>query len=228
MEDRKLKKNLPPKSKISYDVTSGLFFSELKEILNSDNVNKVVKFNLKTMRFNETKFPGAFIVEIEPHKDERGFFARSFCQKEFAQHGLKTEIVQSNIAYNKTKGTLRGMHYQTPPHAEAKLVRCTKGALYDIIIDIREESATYCQWEAFELTEINNLMLYIPEGFAHGFQTLKDDTTVFYQMFGWFHPESARGIRWNDPTFKIEWPLPVSVISEKDKSYEDFFPYLSV
>jgi len=171
------------------------------------------------MKFRETKLKGAYTIELTPIEDERGFFARSFCQKEFAQHGLKTEIIQSNIVYNKIRGTIRGIHYQMAPHEEAKLVRCTKGALYDIIIDLRGESSTYCQWEAFELTETNNLMLYIPERLAHGFQILKDDTMVFYQMFTEYHPESARGVRWDDPFFNITWPIENPLLSEKDKNW---------
>ncbi len=171
------------------------------------------------MKFRETKLKGAYIIELTPIEDERGFFARSFCQKEFTQHGLKTGIIQSNIAYNKTRGTIRGMHYQVAPHAEAKLVRCTKGALYDVLIDLREDSSTYCQWEAFELTETNNLMLYIPEGLAHGFQTLKDNTMLLYQMFAEYHPESARGIRQNDPFFNIKWPVDNPIVSTKDQNW---------
>ena len=171
------------------------------------------------MKFIETRFKGAFIIEPEHLEDERGFFARTFCQKEFEAHGLNSKMVQCNISYNKHKGTLRGMHYQVAPMAEAKLVRCTKGAIYDVIIDLRPESPTYCQWLAEELNAENSKMIYIPEGFAHGFQTLEDDTEVFYQMSEFYSPEHARGVRWDDPVFGIEWPLNTKRISEKDKNY---------
>jgi len=171
------------------------------------------------MRFTETRLKGAFIIEPERLEDERGFFARTFCQKEFEAHGLKSKIVQCNISYNKHKGTLRGMHYQVAPMAESKLVSCTRGAIYDVIIDLRPESPTYCQWLAEELNAENRKMIYIPEGFAHGFQTLEDESEVFYQMFEFFSPEHARGVRWDDPVFGIEWLLNTRIISEKDKNY---------
>jgi dTDP-4-dehydrorhamnose 3,5-epimerase len=176
------------------------------------------------MRFIETELKGAFIIELELLEDERGFFARSFCRREFKEHGLNPDVAQCNISYNKKKGTLRGMHYQVPPHEETKLVSCTKGAIYDVIIDLRPDSPTYCQWFAVELNTENYKMLYIPEGFAHGFQTLEDDTVVFYQMSEFYHSESARGLRWDDPTFGIEWPHSFPVISDKDKNYSDFTP----
>ena len=171
------------------------------------------------MRFTETRLKGAFIIEPERLEDERGFFARTFCQKEFEAHGLNPRLVQCNISYNKHKGTLRGIHYQVAPMAEAKLVRCTRGAFYDIIIDLRPESPTYCQWLAEELNAKNFKMIYIPEGFANGFQTLEDETEVFYQMSEFYSPEHARGVRWDDPVFGIEWPLNSKIISEKDKNY---------
>ncbi|MCL5062106.1 MAG: dTDP-4-dehydrorhamnose 3,5-epimerase [Nitrospirae bacterium] len=174
------------------------------------------------MKFIETKLKGAYVIELEPIEDERGFFARSFCKKEFEKHGLNSHIVQCNISYNRKKGTLRGMHYQIAPYEEAKLVSCMRGAIYDVIIDLRKDSATYCQWIAVELTAKNYRMLYIPKDFAHGFQTLKDNTVVFYQMFEFYHPECAGGVRWNDPTFGIDWPLSVKIISKKDSSYKDF------
>lgn len=174
------------------------------------------------MIFIETKLKGAFIIEPEPLEDERGFFARSFCQKEFKEHGLNPCIVQCNISYNKKKGTLRGMHYQVAPHEEAKLVSCIRGAIYDIIIDLRPNSPTFKQWIAVELTADNRRMLYIPEGFAHGFQTLEDNTEVFYQMFEFYHPEASRGVRWNDSAFRIVWPNDIIVISDKDREYPDF------
>lgn len=174
------------------------------------------------MKFNKTTIKGLYIIEPELLEDERGFFARTFCQKEFEANGLNTRLVQCSISYNKRKGTLRGMHYQIAPMAEARLVRCTRGAIYDVIIDMRQKSPTYCKWLAVELTADNHLMLYIPEGFAHGFQTLEDDTEVFYQMSEFYAPEHARGVRWDDPSFRIEWPLPIKIISEKDMSYKGF------
>lgn len=175
-----------------------------------------------TMIFKETKLKGAYVIELEPLEDERGFFARSFCQKEFEEHGLNPRIVQCNISFNKKKGTLRGMHYQVAPHKEAKLVSCIRGAIYDVIIDLRPNSSTYCQWVAVELSAENYKMLYIPEGFAHGFQTLEDNTVVFYQMSEFYHPECARGVRLDDTAFKIKWPIGQLIISSKDKSFEPF------
>ncbi len=163
----------------------------------------------------------AFLIEPEKREDARGFFARTWCQREFAEHGLNPNLVQCNISFNEQKGTLRGMHYQTAPHEEAKLVRCTRGALYDVIVDLRSESPTFCEWVAVELTQDNHHMLFIPEGLAHGFQTLADDTEIFYQMSEFYHPEAARGARWNDPAFAIDWPLPDPIISEKDRSFPD-------
>jgi dTDP-4-dehydrorhamnose 3,5-epimerase len=175
------------------------------------------------LKFTETKLKGAYIIEPELIKDERGFFARSWCQKEFTERGLNHNLVQCNISFNHKKGTLRGMHYQAKPYEEAKLVRCTMGAIYDVIIDIRLESLTFKQWVAVELTAENRKMLYIPEGMAHGFQTLVDNTEVFYQMSEFYHSESATGLRWDDPTFGIVWPQASQIIiSEKDKSYPNF------
>ncbi len=177
------------------------------------------------MIFNETKLKCAYLIEVEPIADDRGFFARTFGEPEFAAQGLKTHFVHCNISFNHKKGTLRGMHYQIAPYQEAKLVRCTKGAIYDVIIDIRPESPTFTQWIAAELTADNRRQLYIPEGFAHGFQTLEDNTEIFYQMAEFYHPESARGIRWNDPAFGIEWPsADHRIISARDSAYEDFIP----
>ena len=174
------------------------------------------------MIFKETKLKGAYIIELEPLEDERGFFARSFCQKEFAGHGLDLCIVQCNLSYNKKKGTLRGMHYQVPPYEEAKLVSCMRGALYDVIIDLREGSPTSCQWFAVELTAENYKLVYVPEGFAHGFQTLEDDTVVFYQMSEFYHPECARGVRWDTPAVGIKWPIKNHIISAKDRQFPPF------
>jgi dTDP-4-dehydrorhamnose 3,5-epimerase len=187
------------------------------------------------MIFTETKLKGALIIELQKLEDDRGFFARSWCQREFEAHGLNPRLVQCNVSFNLKKGTLRGMHYQAAPYEEAKLVRCVRGSIYDVIIDIRPDSATYCQWIAVELAApcsqstvccsqltAHYRMLYVPEGFAHGFLTLEDNTEVFYQMSQFFAPEQSRGIRWNDQTFGIEWPLEVKVISDRDRSYPDF------
>ncbi len=174
------------------------------------------------MIFNETKIPGAYEILPEIMKDERGFFARSWCSKEFASHGLNPHLAQCNISASTRKGTLRGMHYQAPPHAEAKLVRCTRGSIYDVVLDLRPESPTFRQWAAVVLTADQHNMLYIPEACAHGFLTLQDDIEVFYQMSNFFTPEAGRGVRWNDPAFGIEWPETVEVISERDRTYPDF------
>jgi dTDP-4-dehydrorhamnose 3,5-epimerase len=173
--------------------------------------------------FKETKLPGAFVISPERVEDERGFFARAWCQREFEAFGLNPRLVQCNISFNQRKGTLRGMHYQAEPYAEAKLVRCTAGAIYDVIIDLRPASPTFKQWEAVELTAENREMFYIPEGFGHGFLTLSDNTEVFYQMSEFYHHESARGVRWNDPAFGIQWPAVAELtISIKDQQYQDF------
>jgi len=175
------------------------------------------------MKFIKTKLEGAYIIEIEKITDERGFFARSWCAKEFTEHGLNSKLVQCNISFNQKKGTLRGMHYQAKPYEEAKLVRCTQGAIYDVIIDIRLDSPTFKQWLGIELTAENQQMLYIPEGFAHGFQTLVDNTEVFYQMSEFYYAESARGIRWDDPQIGIKWLITDNlIISDKDLSYPIF------
>jgi len=165
---------------------------------------------------------GAFVIELERRSDERGFFARTFCEQEFEAHGLKTQVVQCNVSFNKRKGTLRGMHYQAAPFAEAKLVRCTSGSIYDVIIDLRPASATFKHYFSVELSEENRRMLYIPEDFAHGFQTLQDNTEVFYQMVQRYSAEHARGVRWNDPTFGIEWPEGERIIIGRDQNYPDF------
>ena len=175
------------------------------------------------MIFNETKLPGAFIIEVKRLEDERGFFGRSFCRREFEERGLNPFVAQCNISFNRDAGTLRGMHYQAAPHAEEKLVRCTRGALYDVIIDLRPESPTFKQWVSLELTEDNGRMLYIPKGFAHGFQTLVDETEIFYQMSAFYHPDSSRGVRWNDPAFGIQWPETERVIlSDRDRVWPDY------
>lgn len=174
------------------------------------------------MLFSETQLKGAYIIEIEKLEDNRGFFARSWCQKEFEAHGLNPRIVQANVSYNKRKGTLRGMHYQKTPYEETKLVRCTKGAIYDVIIDLRPTSTTYGQWIGVELTKDNYKMLYVPENFAHGFQTLEDDSEAIYQVSQFYTPGAESGIRWDDPAFNIDWPIGVQVISDKDKSWPDY------
>ncbi|QJD88249.1 dTDP-4-dehydrorhamnose 3,5-epimerase [Cohnella herbarum] len=174
------------------------------------------------MKFTETPLSGAYIIDLDRIEDERGFFARTFCVKEFSARGIILNIVQANTSYNKKRGTVRGMHYQLPPHAEPKLIRCVRGSIYDVIIDLREDSETYLKWFAAELNEQNQKMIYVPEGFAHGFQTLVDDTEVFYQMGEYYHQEAATGVRWDDSKFQIFWPLEVAVISVKDRSYPLF------
>ncbi|MFB2881780.1 dTDP-4-dehydrorhamnose 3,5-epimerase [Floridanema aerugineum] len=176
------------------------------------------------MRFIPTSLIGAYIIEPEKVEDDRGFFARVWCQQEFAEHNLDPNIVQSSISFNKKRGTLRGMHLQLPPFAETKLVRCTQGAIYDVIVDLRPDSETYLNWTAVELTAENRKTLYIPKGFAHGFQTLEDNTEIFYQMSEFYSSESARGFRWNDPIFKIDWREEVTVISDRDRTYPDYTP----
>jgi dTDP-4-dehydrorhamnose 3,5-epimerase len=171
------------------------------------------------MKFSETKLKGAFIVTPDLIEDERGFFARAFCGREFEERGLNTNIAQCNISFNKTKGTLRGMHYQAKPHTEVKLVRCTAGAIYDVIIDLRRESPTLRQWSGVELSAESHRLLYIPEGFAHGFQTLTDNAELIYQHSAFHSPEYAQGFKFDDPFFAINWPLPVGMISAKDLSY---------
>jgi dTDP-4-dehydrorhamnose 3,5-epimerase len=174
------------------------------------------------MIFTETKLKDAFIIDIEPHVDERGFFARSWSEDVFKLHGLNPRLVQCNISFNKTRGTLRGMHYQVAPFPEAKLVRCTRGALFDVIIDLRPDSPTFKKWVSVELTSQNHRSIFIPEGFAHGFQSLSDATEVFYQMTENYHAECSRGVRWNDVAFGIDWPFPPLVISDQDNAYLDF------
>ena len=176
------------------------------------------------MIFAETKLKGAFIIQPEKLEDERGFFARTWCKREFIAHGLNPNLAQCNISFNIKKGTLRGMHHQVAPREEVKLVRCTAGAIYDVIIDLRPDSKTYMQWIAVELTSENRKMIYVPEDFAHGFQTLTDNTEVFYQMSEFYVPESARGVRWNDLRFNIVWPDDERQISIRDQNFEDFTP----
>ena len=174
------------------------------------------------MIFTETPLGGAFVVELEPIRDERGFFARTWCLREFEERGLAACCAQCNVSFNAKSGTLRGMHFQAPPHAESKLIRCTRGAIHDVVVDLRPESPTFKQHFGAVLTSDNHRMLYVPEGFAHGFLTLEDGTEVFYQMSDFYEPSCARGVRWDDPHFGIRWPGEVRVISEKDQSYPDF------
>ncbi len=174
------------------------------------------------MRITETSLSGAFLIEIEPAEDDRGFFARTFCKREFEQHGLNESVTQISVSLNKIKGTLRGMHYQVNPHRETKVVRCTRGAIYDVIIDLRPESRTFKQWIALQLTEHNRRMLYVPEGCAHGYETLEDNTEVLYQISTEFVEEAARGVRWDDPAFGVVWPTSKKVISAKDQTFPDF------
>ncbi len=176
------------------------------------------------MKFTPTELPGAFVVDLEPISDDRGFFARSWCREEFRARGLSAELSQCSISFNRAKGTLRGMHYQLAPYGEAKLVRCTMGAVHDVIIDLRPDSPTYLRSVAVELSSHNRRALFIPEGFAHGFQTLADDTEVFYQMSQSYVPDAARGARWNDPTFAIQWPEAERTISGRDQQWPDFVP----
>jgi dTDP-4-dehydrorhamnose 3,5-epimerase len=171
------------------------------------------------MRFIETSLKGAYLIEPEPREDSRGFFARTFCAREFEEHGLETVFPQCSISFNRTRGTLRGMHYQLAPSQEAKLVRCTSGALLDVILDLRPDSPTYLEHFSAELTAKNRSALYVPKGFAHGLQTLEDDTEAFYQISQFFDSEKATGLRFDDPKLGIKWPLPVSCISEKDRTW---------
>jgi dTDP-4-dehydrorhamnose 3,5-epimerase len=174
------------------------------------------------MRFLPTTLAGAYVTEPEPREDERGLFARTYCRDEFAAHGLNTTWVQCNVSYNRLKGTLRGMHWQAEPHAEVKLVRCTRGAAFDVIADLRPGSPTYRHWVGVELTADNRRSVYVPAGFAHGFQTLTDDTELFYQMSEFYHPDLARGARWDDPALGIEWPtVERRILAGRDQSFPD-------
>lgn len=173
------------------------------------------------MKFTETKLKGAYIIELEKLQDERGYFARTWCQKEFLDHGLDVDLVQCNVSQNPKKGTLRGMHYQDPPHAETKLVRCTRGAIFDAIVDLRPDSETFLEWIAAELTADNGKMMYIPKGFAHGFQTLEENSMVYYQVSEFYAREDCRGVRWNEPRLRIPWPHEVAVISPQDLGWGD-------
>ena len=195
-----------------YELSDGRRRRSLRRILNER----------ARMLFTKIELEGAFLIDPEQIQDERGFFARTWCWKEVVDRGLSPQVVQCSISFNLRKGTLRGMHYQVAPHAETKVVRCTMGAIYDVIIDLRPDSPTFKRWAAFELTARNHRMAYISEGFAHGFQTLEDNTEVFYQMSGFYAPESARGVRWNDPVFGIQWPLGDQILSPQDQQYPDY------
>ncbi len=174
------------------------------------------------MIFTETKLPGAYIVDIDARSDARGFFARTYCQREFAERGLVQTISQCNVAHNEKAGTLRGMHWRAEPSPEAKLVRVIRGAILDVIIDLRPHSLTYLQHVAVELTADNRRALYVPQMFAHGFQTLQDDSDVFYQMSEFYDPQYDRGARWNDPAFNIQWPIANPIMNDRDLAYADF------
>jgi dTDP-4-dehydrorhamnose 3,5-epimerase len=175
------------------------------------------------MIFTETELGGAYVIDLEPREDERGFFARAWCADEFAERGLTTRVAQSNVSFNRRQGTVRGMHYQAAPHAEAKLVRCTRGAIFDVIVDLRADSPTYKRWAGVELSADNHRALYVPEGFAHGYQTLVPETETFYQVSEFYAPAAERGVRWNDPAFAIDWPDPGSAfLSEKDAAWPNF------
>jgi dTDP-4-dehydrorhamnose 3,5-epimerase len=184
-------------------------------------LSKLAPSNAEARRLNfmPTPLAGAFVIDLKRLEDDRGFFARSFCREEFIQNGLNPEVAQCNISFNPSRGTLRGMHYQADPHAEAKLVRCTQGAIWDVIVDLRPSSPGYKQWFGTELSAATRRAIYVPQGFAHGFQTLTDDAEVLYMMAEFYHPESARGVRWDDPAFGIEWPIANPSMSDRDRSF---------
>ena len=177
------------------------------------------------MIFTKTELPGAYVIDLERREDERGFFARAWSEDEFAERGLSTRVVQCNLSWNERRGTLRGLHFQRPPHAEVKLVRCTRGAIYDVIVDLRPGSPAYGRWLGVELTAENRRMLYVPEGFAHGYQTLVDGTETYYQVSEFYAPGAEGGLRWDDPALAIEWPeADERIMSAKDESWPDFVP----
>jgi dTDP-4-dehydrorhamnose 3,5-epimerase len=170
------------------------------------------------MKFTPMSIAGAFIVDIEPRYDERGFFARTWCENEFAEQGLVGRFVQCNLSHNTLGGTLRGLHYQASPAAEVKIVSCTRGAAFDVLVDLRPDSPSHREWQAVELSELTHRAVYIPEGVAHGFQTLADDTTLFYMMSAFYDAGAARGVRWDDPVLDIQWPMPPTCISARDRA----------
>jgi dTDP-4-dehydrorhamnose 3,5-epimerase len=174
------------------------------------------------MIVSPTELPGVHLIDLERHEDERGTFARIWCAREFAAHELDTRLAQASLSANRRRGTLRGMHYQRPPHTEVKVVRCIRGAVFDVALDLRRSSPTYRQHVGVELSAANGRALYIPEGCAHGFQTLEDDSEIFYQMSAFYEPAAGTGVRWNDPAFGIRWPLPVSAMTPRDEAWPDF------
>jgi dTDP-4-dehydrorhamnose 3,5-epimerase len=176
------------------------------------------------MKWTALPLSGAYLLEIQPVTDDRGFFARTWCSDEARELGLSVDFVQCSLSYNARKGTLRGMHYQAQPYPETKLVRCTAGAVYDVVVDLRSDSPTFCKWLAIELTAESRKSVYVPTGLAHGFQSLADHSEVFYQISESYHPDYARGVRWNDRTFGFEWPLEAIILSERDRSFPDFLP----
>ena len=176
------------------------------------------------MKFVPTPLGGAYVIELEPSFDERGFFARSWSAEDFKERGLAARMAQCSISFNTRKGTLRGMHYQSEPHAEAKVVRCSAGAMYDVLVDLRRGSPTYCDWFGVELSADNRKLLYVPEGIGHGFQTLTDNTEIFYQISQDYRSDASRGVRWNDPAFAIDWPIANPILSERDRSFPDYTP----
>ena len=176
------------------------------------------------MKFHDTGLEGAHLIEMTPIEDARGGFARTYCENEFRDAGLETRFVQGNMSYTHRANTIRGMHYQNAPHAEVKLFRCVRGALYDVIVDLRPGSKTYLEWRGYHLTEDNNRQIYVPEGFGHGFLSLSADTAVSYMVSAFYAPGAESGFRWNDPTIGIEWPAPIDVISDKDQNWADFNP----
>jgi dTDP-4-dehydrorhamnose 3,5-epimerase len=173
------------------------------------------------MIIRDMDIAGLKTIDIEPFQDERGFFARSFCRDEFARAHLEYDVVQCNISHNIRKGTIRGMHYQLPPYEEVKMVQCTQGSIFDAVIDLRKQSSTYLQWRGFTMRADEYRMLYVPKGFAHGYQSLEDNSTVIYMVTESYHPECELAIRWNDPSIRIIWPLPVTILSNKDKNHPD-------
>jgi dTDP-4-dehydrorhamnose 3,5-epimerase len=176
------------------------------------------------MKFEEMTISGVWLIELERREDSRGFFARTFCEREFAALGLLKRFVQCNLSSNRQRGTLRGMHFQNEPKPEVKLVRCIRGSIYDVVIDLRRDSPTYCKWLGLDLTADNGCALYIPAGIAHGFQTLEDNTDLYYHMGEFYEPTLARGARWNDPAFGVQWPVSDPILSDKDAAYPDYRP----
>ena len=174
------------------------------------------------MKFSQTKIDGVWQITLDRHEDDRGWFARSWCLREFEEQGINPRMVQCNLSFNQKRGTLRGMHYQAEPHTEDKYIRVNRGAIYDVALDLRPDSPTYKQWQGFELSTANHTLLYLPKGIAHGFLTLTDETEVMYLVSAFYEPDAGRGVRWNDPAFGIDWPFEPSVMVERDRTYEDF------